>query len=58
MNAKIILTDGCIPAGKECPFKNKCELANSLACLHDLKNKRPFSCGAARGFEIVQKNIS
>lgn len=35
----------------DCPWKAKCQIAQANVCYHDGEN--PFSCGAARGFELT-----
>ena len=45
------LIDGCIPAGIECPFKNKCEL--DILCRRREVLDKNFSCAFARAFEIT-----
>jgi len=42
------LVEGCIPAGKECPFVQECGFrTESCPSGNNLKSV-PFSCGAAR----------
>lgn len=44
---------GRIPAHTECPFKAKC---GDIGCHHKGKEHTvPFSCGMARGWEIVER---
>lgn len=51
------LVDGKIPANTVCPFRAKCEIAQNDACKHNGVNHTvPFSCAAARGFEIIIRN--
>jgi hypothetical protein len=48
------LENGCIPIGVPCPWKEKCAMADS--CFHEgLKHTTPFSCAAARGFDLVEE---
>lgn len=44
------LIDGCIPANSACPFKNEC----CLDCQKKEVTDRTYSCGAARGFDLLQ----
>jgi hypothetical protein len=44
------LENGYVPANAACPFKDKCE----LTCPKKEATDRKYSCGAARGFDIVE----
>lgn len=52
------LVEGKIPANTVCPFLSECSMTSQ--CHHQGKNHSvPFSCAAARGFDIIlgsQKN--
>lgn len=51
------LVDGRIPAHTECPFRTQCAFAIRDACSHKGKDHNvPFSCGAARAYELVNRN--
>ena len=51
------LVNGAVPANTDCPYKNRCELAQSDSCNHTGVNHAvPFSCAVARGFEIILRN--
>lgn len=46
------LVEGNIPAFTPCPFRNECILSR---CFHKAeKHEVPFSCGAARAFDITK----
>lgn len=45
------LENGYVPANAACPFKDKCQ----LTCPKKEVTDRKYSCGAARGFDIVEK---
>lgn len=45
------LENGYVPANAACPFRNRCE----LTCPKKEVTDRRYSCGAARGFDIVEK---
>lgn len=48
------LINGKIPANTKCPFWDECGLKGT--CHHKGENHDvPFSCGIARGFEIVKE---
>lgn len=48
------LEDGCIPIGVSCPWKEKCEMAE--VCFHKgINHTTPFSCAAARGFDLIEE---
>lgn len=50
-----ILVDGYIPAHTACPYTEDCSLASQGICSHrGTHHTVPFSCGAARGFEITE----
>jgi hypothetical protein len=50
------LVNGKIPANTECPWKTKCGLVQG--CHHKgINHDIPFSCAAARGFEIMERDI-
>lgn len=44
------LENGYVPANAACPFKDKCQ----LTCPKKEVTDRKYSCGAARGFDIVE----
>lgn len=47
------LVDGCIPAGKPCPFSVGCLHLNKSRCpTEERLNEHAFSCAAARFFSI------
>lgn len=47
------LINGNIPAHTICPFKGECNLASN--CHHQgEKHPVPFSCAAARGFDLIK----
>ena len=51
---KTKLVDGRIPAYTTCPFKDQCEMSHN--CYHlGKKHDRPFSCAAARAFDMISK---
>ena len=51
------LVDGLIPAHTECPYKSKCAFAIKDACWHKGRfHDVAFSCGAARGWALVERN--
>lgn len=49
-----LLVDGCVPAGQACPFKQRCEMDN---CPKNEVTDRKYSCGLARGFDLVQQHF-
>ena len=50
-----LLVNGKIPARTICPFRDKCVIAATGECVHrGEEHQWEFSCGAARGFEIVR----
>lgn len=50
------LVNGRIPAGTDCPFRARCNIAERGECRHGGKNhKVDFSCGTARLFDITDK---
>jgi len=50
------LVEGFIPPHTNCPFKHKCQLSEYEACYHEGENhKEKFSCGVARGFDLIQR---
>ena len=50
------LVDGCIPANTVCPFWNECEIRMDRCPRPDKVKPHEFSCGAARGFDIIKKD--
>lgn len=49
------LIDGMIPPHTNCPWKDQCSMGKDGGCGHQGTNHTvPFSCGAARGFEICR----
>lgn len=52
------LTQGLIPAFRECPFKDKCKKTDFFEhCTHEGdQHQLPFSCAVARLFDIMEKN--
>jgi len=51
------LVDGKIPAKKECPFLEKCQTRTSSCPSKDKPHDVPFSCGFARAFSIVRRDL-
>ena len=49
------LVNGCIPEGQQCPWWDRCELRQSTCPNPIGVRTKPFSCAAARAFEIVDK---
>jgi hypothetical protein len=48
------LEEGLIPPFTICPFENYCNLSRGRGCKHKgAKHDRAFSCGAARGFDLL-----
>lgn len=45
------LVDGNIPPGQACPYKDKCPIKN---CNKQTATQTTFSCGTARGFDLVE----
>ena len=55
------LVEGRIPANTECPFRSQCAFAQQepITCRHKgTEHNVAFSCGAARGFELINKRQS
>lgn len=49
------LVGGKIPALTDCPYKDECPMAQT-SCHHKGKEHNvPFSCGAARAFDLIHK---
>lgn len=49
------LVDGRIPAYTECPFREKCEIAQANRCNHlGVFHKSEYSCATARGFDLLE----
>ena len=52
------LINGKIPAFTECPFRNKCEIAQhgQNRCSHlGLWHSVAFSCASARAFDLIEE---
>jgi hypothetical protein len=50
------LVNGRIPTGTDCPFRARCNIAESGNCRHLGKDhKVDFSCGTARLFDITDR---
>lgn len=50
------LVEGKIPPHTECPFAKECEIKSMGKCWHKgVEHNVYFSCGAARGFDIVDR---
>ncbi len=47
-----MLVKGKIEAGKSCHHRNQCGFAKEGCCNREQFINNPYSCGAARGFEI------
>ena len=53
---KTLLTEGKIPPHTECLYKAECNDGVTGLCAHHGKaHGVPFSCGAARAFDLVQR---
>lgn len=52
-----LLTDGRIPPHTICPFREMCAIAREDKCYHHgVDHNVPFSCGAARAFDICRED--
>lgn len=48
------LVDGRIPANTPCPFRGRCEVAQSNVCVHQgERHDCAFSCAIARAFDMT-----
>lgn len=54
---RVLDDTGCIPAFTVCQFRHLCVLALD-GCEHlGEKHDRPYSCAAARGFQLVSLRV-
>ena len=52
----VMLVNGKIPAGTECPYRTICTEAQNGNCGHKGKEHTvPYSCGYARMFKIFER---
>lgn len=51
------LTNGRIPLETECPFKSMCTVHMEGGCNRKDNMSIPFSCGTARGFDILMRGM-
>jgi hypothetical protein len=52
------LTNGKIPQGSVCPFTKVCSFKEFGTCGHKgEKHPSDYSCGTARGFDLMQKYL-
>lgn len=49
------LVNGKIPAFEICPFKDECPMAETSCHHKGTEHNVPFSCGAARAFDLIHK---
>jgi ribosomal protein L32 len=57
MGQMTLLINGKIPARTECPFKDRCPFVTNKTCHHrGIEHTIAFSCGAARAFDLIQRN--
>jgi hypothetical protein len=46
------IVDGCVPAGRPCPFYGRCALRDEKCPHGDALKQVPFSCAAVRGWSL------
>lgn len=51
---KSLLVEGCIPAGKPCPFLEQCGMKDNRCPTEELPRKVDYSCAVARGWDLIE----